>query len=181
MVELSFRDQYRRMTRKEILAQEREASPEEAERVRDEIKAWIQHMALHTAKFLITLRKDGRPHCRPVSAFVEGWTVGTISQGEHLKNQHIRNNPVVGYLWVELCPEPGRWLRSVWMQGVCQIIDDPEEVQAFFKRREAVAGVGDNHPNEDWVRLLLRTTPQLVRAEGFLGPNKPVLIRDFSR
>ncbi|GIW11251.1 MAG: hypothetical protein KatS3mg061_2308 [Dehalococcoidia bacterium] len=67
------------------------------------------------------------------------------------------------------------------MQGVCQIIDDPEEVQAFFKRREAVTGVGDNHPNEEWVRLLLRTTPQLVRAEGFLGPNKPVLIRDFSR
>ncbi|GIW11250.1 MAG: hypothetical protein KatS3mg061_2307 [Dehalococcoidia bacterium] len=93
MVELAFRDQYRRMTRKEILAQEREASPEEVERVRDEIKAWIQHMAPHTAKFLITLRKDGRPHCRPVSAFVEGWTVGTISQGEHLKNQHISQQP----------------------------------------------------------------------------------------
>jgi hypothetical protein len=116
-----------------------------------------------------------------VSAFVEGWTVGTISQGEHLKNQHIRNNPIVAYLWVEKCPEEDRWLKSVWMQGTCEIIEDEAEVQAFFDRREAATGVGNNHPNDQWVKLLLRTTPTLVRAEGFLGPNKPVLIRDFSR
>jgi hypothetical protein len=180
-MENAFRAQYRQMTRAQILEEEREATPEQAEQARAAIKEWIKHSSPHTAKFLITLRKDGRPHCRPVSAFVEGWTVGTISQGEHLKNQHIRNNPVVAYLWVEKCPAENQWLKSVWMQGRCEIIDDEDEVRAFFARREAATGVGDNHPNEQWVRLLLRTTPQLLRAEGFLGPNKPVILRDFSR
>jgi hypothetical protein len=170
-----------RQTRSDILEQEREASPDEAERVRGEVKAFIQGPSNGTAKYLITMRKDGRPHGRPVGAFVEGWTVGTISQGEHLKNQHIRNNPQVAYLWTELHPAPGGRLRTVWMQGVCKIVDDPNEVEVFFQRRVAAGGLPDRHPDEDWIRLLLRTTPTLVRAEGFLGGNKPALYRDFSR
>ena len=180
-MEHHFVDQYRAMTRAEILAREREASPTDAERVRAEVKAFIQNHAPGTAKFLITHRKDGRAHCRPVSAFTEGWTVQTISQLEHLKNRHIRNNPQVGYLWVELNPPGDRWLRSVWLQGICEIIEDPAEIQAFYERRRAITGFGDAHPGDDWVRLLLRTTPSLVRAEGFLGRDTPALYRDFSR
>lgn len=180
MIEEVHRDEYERMTRKQILQTEAEASPEDAARVREEVKAFIRHSAPTANKFLITLRKDGRPHCRPVSTFVEGWTVGTISQGEHLKNQHVRNNPQVGYLWVEACPAQGQWLKSVWMQGTAEVIEDPAEVEAFFKRRQEATGVGNHHPNDEWVKLLFRTTPTLVRAEGFLGPSKPVLYRDFS-
>jgi general stress protein 26 len=179
-LERNFVDQYRQMTRAQILSREREASPEDAARVREEVKAYIQHSGEGTAKFMITLRKDGRPHCRPVSAFVEGWTVGTISQAEHLKNQHIRNNPQVGYLWVELNPDGSHWLKSVWMQGNCEIVTDPAEIQAFYDRRRAVTGFGDAHANDNWTRLLLRTTPTLVRGEGFLGRDTPVLYRDFA-
>src|SRR6476660_4392415 len=97
---------------------------------------------------------------RPVSAFVEGWTVGTISQKEHLKNIHIRNNPQVGYLWSELAPENGRWLKSVWMQGICEVIEDQDEIKDFYKRREAVTGMGDAHAwDTNWTRYLLKTTP----------------------
>ncbi|MFN8534534.1 MAG: pyridoxamine 5'-phosphate oxidase family protein [Dehalococcoidia bacterium] len=180
MVEQDFRNQYRKMTRTQILEEEREVSPELAEQARGEIKAWIADASPHTSKFLITLRKDGRPHARPVSAFVEGWTIGTISQGEHLKNQHVRNNPVVGYLWVEKNPAAGTWSKSVWVQGVAEVVEDEAEVQAFFDRREARTGMGNNHPDENWTKLLFRVTPTILRAEGFLGPNRPVLLRDFS-
>lgn len=173
-------NEYQTTTRRQILQEEGEASEELAEKARGAVHAFIQQRSPAVESFLITLRKDGRPHCRPVSTFVEGWMVGTISQGEHLKNRHIRSNPQVGYLWVELCPPEGRRPRSVWMQGTCEVVDDSAEVQAFFKRREVVFGMGDLHPDEDWRRLLLRTTPTLVRAEGFLGPRTPALYRDFS-
>ncbi|MFN8535173.1 MAG: pyridoxamine 5'-phosphate oxidase family protein [Dehalococcoidia bacterium] len=155
-----------------------EARPEDAERVRAEVKEFIRTT---WPGFLVTLRKDGRPHGRPVDTFVEGWTVGTISQGEHLKNAHIRNNPQVAYLWMESPPTRGGRLRCVWLQGVCQVVDDPEELAAFYRRREAATGVGARHADEEWTRLLLVTTPSLVRAEGFLGPQKPAIYRDFSR
>ena len=160
---------------------ERPGSEDEAERVREDVKAFIAGRNNYPA-YLITLRKDGRPHTRPVAAFVEGWTVGTISQGQHLKNQHIRNNPQVGYLWVERDSADKPRPKSVWLQGNCEIVDDPAEVEAFFARRAAIIGRPDAHPDDEYVRLLLRTTPTLVRAEGFLeAPTKPVLYRDFSR
>ncbi|MFN8535709.1 MAG: pyridoxamine 5'-phosphate oxidase family protein [Dehalococcoidia bacterium] len=179
-MEHKFSDQYRAMTRAQILAREKEASPEDAERVRDEVRTFIQHHSPGTAKFLLTHRKDGRSLCRPVSAFTEGWTVGTISQLEHLKNQHIRRNPEVGYLWVEMNPTGDSWLKTVWMNGVCEIVDDRDQIKDFYERRRAVTGFGDAHSDDDWVRLLLRTTPTLVRAEGFLGRDTPALYRDFS-
>ena len=168
-------------TRKDILAQEAEATADDAERVRDEVKAFIAQFSTKISKYLITLRKDGSPHGRPVAAFVEGWTVGTISQGEHLKNTHIRNNPKVAYLFTELHPEPGAPLKTVFLSGTCEILDDRKVLNDFYKRRVAAGGTPDGHPEEDWVRLLLKTTPTLVRAEGFLGQNKPAVYRDFSR
>jgi general stress protein 26 len=158
---------------------EAEAEKEVAERIKPEVLSFIQDRSGKSMAYLITLRKDGRPHARPVSTFVEGWTVGTISQGEHLKNQHIRNNPQVGYLWVEMFPAEGQRPKSVWLQGNCEIVEDSKEVQDFFARRQAATGVGDRHPDEEWTRLLLRTRPTLVRAEGFLGPLKPALYREF--
>ena len=166
-------------SRVSVMATEAEASPEEAERIREEVKQFIQLRTPEVLIYFITLRKDGRPHGRPVAAFVEGWNVGTISQGEHLKNQHVRNNPEVAYLWVELQPRPGQRVRSVWMQGNCEIVEHNEEIKAFFERREKATGRGDQHPEEEWKRLLLKTTPKLVRAEGFLGPLKPALYRTF--
>ena len=166
-------------SRNEVMSLESEATADEAERVRGEVQAFIQGNLGKTIITLITLRKDGRPHARPVYAFVEGWTVGTMSQGEHLKNQHIRNNPEVGYLWTELHPAEGARPKMVWLQGNCEIVSDSDEIDAFFARRKAATGMGDNHPNDDWERLLLRTTPSIVRAEGFLGQLKPALYREF--
>ncbi len=169
-----------RRTRVDILADEAEASKEDAERVKADVQAFMQKPSSEVAKYLITLRKDGRPHGRPVAVFVEGWKFGTISQGEHLKNQHIRNNPQVAYLFTELHPEAGQLLKTVWVQGTCEIIDDQDAIQDFYKRRVAAGGNPDGHPDEEWTRLLLSTTPSLVRAEGFLTQSKPALYRDFS-
>ena len=181
-MERNFRGSYQQMTRAEILAGEGEASAEQAESVREQVLSFIGGPGTGAVKFLITLRKDGRPAARPVSAYVEGWTVGTISQKEHLKNLHIRNNREVGYLWTESNPEAGKWLRSVWMQGTCEIIEDQDEIADFYKRREAVTGMGDAHAwDENWTRYLLKTTPTIVRAEGFLARSKPAIYRDFSR
>jgi hypothetical protein len=106
--------------------------------------------------------------------------VGTVSQDVHLKNQHVRNNPVVGYLWVEQCPPPGVRPKSVWMQGLCTVVDDDAEIDAFYDRRDAVRGVPANrHEGEEWKRLLFVTRPQIVRAEGFLGRLKPAVYREF--
>jgi hypothetical protein len=96
-----------------------------------------------------------------------------------LKNQHIRTNPIVAYLWVEQCPQPDVRAKSVWMQGRCEVVSDPAEIAAFYQRRAAAVGKPDSHADEHWTRLLLRTTPQLVRAEGFLGQLKPALYRSF--
>jgi general stress protein 26 len=174
-----FYDRYVNMTRAQILAREREPAAEVSESVRAAVKAWIQHHSPGTAKMMITLRKDGRPSARPVSAFVEGWTVGTISQKEHLKNTHVRNNPQVGYLWTELNPSGDQWLKTVWLQGACEVVEDMDAILAFYKRREAVTGRGDTHANDDWVRYLLRTTPTFIRAEGFLDRDTPAIFRTF--
>ncbi|MFN8532340.1 MAG: pyridoxamine 5'-phosphate oxidase family protein [Dehalococcoidia bacterium] len=172
-------NEYTPITRVETIDLEAEASAEDAERVRAEVQAFIQGKGATFFAFMTTMRKDGRPHTRPVATFVEGWTVGTISQDLHLKNQHVRNNPVVGYLWVEQCPPEGIRPKNVWMQGLCEVIDDQAVISDFYQRRQAATGHGDSHADEEWGRLLLRTTPQIVRAEGFLGRLKPALYRQF--
>jgi hypothetical protein len=67
----------------------------------------------------MTFHQDGRPIMRPVSAFVEGWTIGTIRQDLHVKPRHLRRSLIVGYLWVDLDP-PGEAAldgRNGWVQG----------------------------------------------------------------
>lgn len=162
---------------------ERELPQEIADGLREEIRRFITQWN-QIPSFMMTFRRDGRPIMRPVSTFVEGWTVGTITQDLHVKTQHLRNNPIVGYLWVD---KKGRgrldWApRSVWMQGRAQLIDDPAEVEAFFERRKRAFGQGDAHPHDHgYRRILVRTTPEYLRAEGFYQDGmRPVIIRDFS-
>lgn len=166
-------------TRRDVLALEAEADKETAERIRSDVLKFIQGHDGEVMGYLITMRKDGRPTGRPVSTFIEGWKIGTISQYEHLKNRHIENNPEVAYLFTELHPAEDRRPRSVFVQGKCDIITDADTINAFFDRRKAARGVGDAHPDEDWTRLLLVTSPTYVRAEGFLGRLKPAVYRDF--
>lgn len=133
--------------------------------------------------FLMTFRKDGTPIMRPVASFVEGWTIGTITQSLHVKTQHVRNNHRVGYLYVARGGKEGTaWApKNVWVTGKAELVDDPAEVQRFFERRHATHGVGDMHPDDHgYTRLLIRTTPTYLRAEGFADAARPVVIRDFA-
>lgn len=166
-------------SRKEVLSLEAEANEETAARILPEVLNFIQGKDGATMCYLITLRKDGRPYGRPVWTFVEGWTVNTISQFEHLKNRHIEKNPEVAFLWTEVTPATPNRLRSVFLQGKCEIVRDAKTINDFYDRRKAATGRGDGHPDEDWTRLLLVTKPTVVRAEGFLGPLKPAVYRDF--
>ncbi|MCL6650265.1 MAG: hypothetical protein K6U89_18310, partial [Chloroflexi bacterium] len=90
-----------------------------------------------------------------------------------------------GYLWVDLDPLPGRprWMvRNVWVQGRAELIEDEAEIAAFFARRQRAHGHGDAHPEDrDYRRILIRVTPEYLRAEGFGPDSRPVILRDFSR
>ena len=163
---------------------EREVPGADADALRDEIHAFIANWSQNRA-FLMTRRRDGREIMRPVGSFLEGWTANTITQDLHLKTTHVRRDPVVGYLWVEVDGERyGRlqFPRNVWMQGVAELIEDPDEVAAFLERRQAATGRGDAHPHDQsYRRILIRTRPQYVRAEGFYPgePMRAVILREF--
>jgi len=61
-------------------------------------------------------------------------------------------------------------------------VEDPDEVAAFFERRAAATGRGDAHPHDQaYRRILIRTRPQYVRAEGFYPgePMRAVILREF--
>jgi general stress protein 26 len=146
--------------------------------IRDFISDPSQHMA-----YLMTRRKDGREIMRPVSTFVEGWTVQTMTQDLQPKTNHVRRDPVVGYLWVGREPReeyPGnRWNpKVVWMQGRAELVTDQSEVDAFYARREKATGSGRQHPEGETL-FLMRTTPEYVRAEGWAGMHA-ISFSDFS-
>ncbi len=162
---------------------EREIPAAEAEAFKDQIYQMI--IQYHTVPtFMLTFRKDGLPRMRPVDAFLEGWTINTITQDKHVKTAHIRRNPVVGYLWVDrVGRRPGmEWApKSVYVQGRAELIDDPDEVAAFFERRRKGIGVADAHPHDlTYRRILVKVTPEYLRAEGFAEASRPVILRDFS-
>ena len=158
---------------------EREVSAEEAERHREEVRAFISDWD-RVAVYLMTLRRDGRPLMRPVSAFVEGWTIQTVTQDVHLKTKQVRRNPIVAYLFTGLeARERGNDPVSVYVQGVARLVEDAAEVEAFYERRAAATGRPRGHPGDSYTPSVIRTTPQYLRAEGFSGRRHPVIYRDF--
>ncbi len=160
-----------------MLYNEHVVSDEEAASVLPAIKEFINQRLPNVACFMTTLRKDGRPAIRQVGSFITGWTVETATQPWHVKNKHIRRNPLVTYLWVELHEAEHRMVRNVMLQGECQIIESAEAVKDFDERRRQA--LGRNVGASDHERWLLRTHPTYLRAEGFTGPRRPVILTAF--
>jgi len=165
---------------------EQEVSIEVSEDLKNEIFLFIRDWK-NTRAWLMTRRKDTREIMRPVGSFInKDWSVGTITQDLHIKTTHVKNDPITGYLWVEMDSERyGRmdYPRNVWMQGSADLIDDEKEVKNFFDKRSAATGRGDAHPTDDtYKRMLINTKPEYIRAEGFYkdNPMRAVIIRDFS-
>ena len=167
----------------EIWNREQSIDPEEGETYRKAIHTFIAQYHKGSLSFLLTTRKNGLSMMRPVSTFVEGWTIQTISQHHHVKLTHVRNNPMVGYLFLDAEGDPYNALgytKNVWVAGRCEIIDDPEAVQAFFQRRAAATGQGDAHPqDQSYQRILMQTTPEYLRAEGFADQMRPIIYQSF--
>ncbi len=160
---------------------ERGLTAEQAEGFRAEILDFISDADQHMA-YLMTRRRDGREIMRPVSTFVENWVVGTMTQDVQPKTEHVRRDPIVGYLWVGRAERDeyigDRWNpKCVWMQGRAELVTDQSEVDAFYARREKVLGGGRMHPPEETL-YLIRTTPEYVRAEGWAGMHG-IVYRDF--
>ena len=151
----------------------------EGEGARAAIHAFISQRFPAVSCFMITHRKNGLPSIRQVGVFVEGWTVNTVSQSTHLKNKHVKNNPNVTYLWVGLTPNEHFSVPNVMLQGTCEIVTDKDEIDAFLERRSK--GRGEPRHGSPYERLLLKTTPTVIRAEGFTGPRAPVFLRTFDR
>ena len=153
----------------------------EAEALRGAILDFISDPSQHMA-YLMTRRKDGREVMRPVSTFVENWRVGTMTQDVQPKTKHVRRDPIVGYLWVgqENRKEDRlqRWNPPVvWMQGRAELITDEAEVNAFYARRAAATGKGRSHPPEETL-YVIRTEPEYVRAEGWIG-QRAIVYKNF--
>lgn len=141
----------------------------------EEIHGFITQRAPAVNSFLITHRADGTPFLRQVSAFVEGWTVQTISNAAYLKVKHLRTNPNVTYLWVQQRPQFGA--RNVWLNGRAELVDDPGQVREFLERRAAATGAPA--PVADFERVVIRVTPTFLRAEGFSGGPRSEVFRSF--
>ncbi len=159
----------------------REVTPEQAAELKPEVLAFISDPTLHVSH-LMTRRRDGRELMRPVATFVEDWVVGTITQDVQPKTSHVRNDPVVGYLWLgredRLQSYGTNWNpRSVWMQGRAELVEDQAEVAAFYERRGEALGMPRTWPPED-VLYLIRVIPEYVRAEGWAGAHA-IVYRDF--
>jgi general stress protein 26 len=143
-----------------------------------EIFDFVRQGGTDIVSFITTVNSKGQLVTRQVSTFVEdGFTVGTFSAPNALKNRHIPNNPNVTYTWVAL--KPSRPARAVYLSGIAEVVRDPEAIAAFEKRREAHYGPmrGGNPPG----RVLISVKPVLLRADGFgTGPIPIVTIRDFT-
>ena len=168
----------------ETYEKEKEVDWGTAEKLIPEVHAFISQFN-QIPSFFMTMRKDGRPLMRPVSVFVEGWQMETITQDIHLKTKHVQRNSTVGYLWVDKVARPGApdWIpKSVWINGTAEVIEDANEINRFFERRQNATGSHDLHPTDHgYRRILIRTTPTYLRAEGFAEAARPVVIRDFSK
>tara|TARA_Y100000817_G_C16743594_1_gene493632 strand:+ start:95 stop:670 length:576 start_codon:yes stop_codon:yes gene_type:complete len=166
---------------------EKEVAESISNDLKNEIFLFIRNWQKSRA-WLMTRRKDSREIMRPVGSFIDkDWSVGTITQDLHLKTKHIANDAITGYLWVEVDRQRyGRmdFPRNIWMQGQAELIHDEEKVQDFFIQRSAATGRGDAHPADDtYKRILIKTRPQYLRAEGFYKdePMRAIIIRDFNQ
>lgn len=167
----------------EVWDREKRIDSEAGETYRKSIHEFISQYHKGTLSFLMTTRTNGLSVMRPVSTFVEGWTIQTISQHHHLKLTHVRRNPIVGYLFTDAEGEPYNALgytKNVWISGHCEIVENPDDIQAFFQRRAAATGQGDAHPHDQsYRRVLMKTTPEYLRAEGFAEHQRPVIYKTF--
>ncbi len=166
------------MAKNEHWDKERGISQEQSDTYKQEIHDFISNKDICMA-YLMTRRKDGREIMRPVSTITDNWVVHTMTQDIQPKTTHIKNDPVVGYLWVGKDSRDGhRWNpKVVWMQGKAELITDQSGVDEFYKMREEKWGIGRGHPAEDTL-FLVKTTPQYVRAEGWHGQNA-IIYKEF--
>ncbi|MDG1990137.1 MAG: pyridoxamine 5'-phosphate oxidase family protein [Dehalococcoidia bacterium] len=167
----------------EVWDKEKQIDPNDAEQFRSEILDFISKYHSSTLSYLLTIRKNGQPVMRPVSTFVEDWTIYTISQHHQIKVQHVKNNPNVGYLFTDNggpAYMPLGYTKNVWVSGLCEISNNQDEISDFFKRRESVTGQGDAHPHDDsYTRILFKTKLNYLRAEGFAEHARPIVYKSF--
>ena len=139
-------------------------------------------------RFMITVNKAGAPYVRQVSCFVEpGFVMGTIGRlPSDLKMVHLKNNPAVTMMWVELgrtaaAGGAGQGVaRNVCIEGRAELVTNLNDVNAFLRRRSTAQGAGDVVPPSDYDRYLMKIKPVLLRAEGFVGSNVNIVtLRDF--
>jgi hypothetical protein len=139
-----------------------------------EIYDFINGKAGRVNSYLITVNKGGMAYPRQVSTFIEGWRIGTISAASNLKVTHARNNPKVTYMWAQQQEKFGS--KNVWAQGLVEVVDDPAGVQDFLERRSKATGAPI--AQTEFQRVVLYTTPTLLRAEGLAG-ERSTFLREF--
>tara|TARA_X000001036_G_C20431022_1_gene705185 strand:+ start:99 stop:596 length:498 start_codon:yes stop_codon:yes gene_type:complete len=159
-------------------AKEQGLSPEKALEYKQEIHDFISNKDLCMG-YMMTRRKDGREIMRPVSTILDNWLVHTMTQDIQPKTTHIKNDPIVGYLWVgKETRDDHRWNpKVVWMQGTAELIQDQSQVNDFYAMREEKYGIGRSHSSEDTL-FLVKTNPEYVRAEGWHGQNA-IIYKEF--
>ena len=85
----------------EVWDKEKQIDPNQSESYRSEIYDFISQYHSTTLSFMMTMRKNGQSIMRPVSTFIENWQIFTISQHHQLKVNHVKNNPNVGYMFID--------------------------------------------------------------------------------
>jgi general stress protein 26 len=167
----------------EVWDKEKQIDPKDSESYREAIYEFISKYHSTTLSFMMTMRKNGQSIMRPVSTFVENWQIFTISQHHQLKVNHVKNNPNVGYMFIDNGGPAYMSLgytKNVWIAGTCEVSYDQDEIADFFVRREKATGQGDAHPHDNsYTRVLFKTMPQYLRAEGFAEHARPVVYKSF--
>ena len=159
-------------------AKEQGLSPEKALEYKQEIHDFITNKEM-CMSYMMTRRKDGREIMRPVSTIIDNWVVHTMTQDIQPKTAHIKNDPIVGYLWVgKETRDDNRWNpKVVWLQGNAELVEDQSQVDEFYAMRESKYGIGRSHSSVDTL-FLVKTKPEYVRAEGWHGQNA-IIFKDF--
>lgn len=114
----------------------------------------------HTAAFA-TLDKDGFPHVVAMGYLYKDGAIYMTSYGKAQKVLNARRNPKVGVM-VETGKRYAE-LRGVMIRGNCEVIDDPERVQATMRelgqRQQGEAAVPRTANSSAPKRVVLKVTP----------------------